>query len=117
MYGFSGSSGCRAANWVAEGTPMQNTSGKVMSLATALAALTGTTAIVPETAKADAVDKTPPAATAVPEAPAVVPNRIMAVGDDLLGFTVGKAPDGTMLATHYSHYSHSSHSSHYSSSR
>lgn len=97
---------------------MGNGSSKVMSLASALAALTGTAAIVPQPVGAEVIDPNATTPVAGLKAPELNPNRIVSLGEDLLGFTVTKAADGTVLADHYSHYSHSSHashSSHYSS--
>ncbi|WP_408904209.1 His-Xaa-Ser repeat protein HxsA2 [Pararoseomonas sp. SCSIO 73927] len=42
----------------------------------------------------------------------IIPNQIVVSGDDLLGFLVTRAEDGTVVAQHSSHVSHSSHSSH-----
>ena len=99
---------------------MPNKSPRILSLAAALAALTGTAATIsdhPAQAKATNPNESgPPEAM---QATGRTPNRVLSVGDDLLGFTVTKAADGTVLAqheSHYSHSSHSSHSSHYSSS-
>jgi hypothetical protein len=85
---------------------------KIMSLAAALAALTGTGAAV--SAPADAKTAEPRVADATDAKPVsgLEPNRIVSVGEDFLGFIVTDLADGTVLAQHYSHYSHSSHSSH-----
>jgi len=97
---------------------MSNTPPKIMSLAAALAALAGTSAIVSDRAEAKttaAMEYTTPDAGPVSD---LRPNRIVSIGKDFLGFIVTTAADGTMLAQHYSHTSHashSSHSSHYSS--
>jgi hypothetical protein len=85
-----------------------------LSLSAAIAALSGTTALVPTTADAsigttDQVDLAPQRHIAKGE-----PNVFFPAGEDLLGLIVTTAADGTVLAQHYSHYSHSSHSSHYS---
>lgn len=39
-------------------------------------------------------------------------NTVVSTGEDLLGFTIQKNADGTLLAQHYSHSSHASHASH-----
>jgi hypothetical protein len=89
---------------------------KLVSLAAALTALSGTGALLP------------PLADAKPSSPGksddatgpredVQPNVFMSVGKDLLGMIVKKGADGILTADHYSHSSHafhSSHSSHYS---
>jgi hypothetical protein len=91
---------------------------KLISLAAALAALSGTVGLVPSPAEAkvrngDTADTLKDMRTDGPQ-----PNVFMTVGNDLLGLIVTNAADGTVLAQHSSHYSHSSHashSSHYSS--
>ncbi|WP_206020287.1 His-Xaa-Ser repeat protein HxsA2 [Rhodovarius crocodyli] len=42
----------------------------------------------------------------------IIPNQIVMSGDDLFGFLVTRAEDGTVIAQHSSHVSHSSHASH-----
>ena len=93
---------------------------KIMSLTAALAALTGAAIAVSD--KAEANIGSPNESTSFNARPSsdLMPNRIVSVGEDFLGFIVTEASDGTMLAQHYSHYSHSSHASHashYSSRR
>jgi hypothetical protein len=93
---------------------------KLVSLATALAALSGAaglaaTATDANANTADIADNL----TAPQRATDAQPNVFIPVGEDLLGMTVTKKADGTVVADHYSHSSHashSSHSSHYSSS-
>ena len=94
---------------------MSNKSPKIMSLAAALAALTGTASIVTDPAEAKPTDPRESTAPDAAKPSDLIPNQIPSVGKDLLGFIVSKAPDGTVLAEHTSHYSHSSHSSHHSS--
>jgi hypothetical protein len=88
---------------------------KLVSLASALAALSGVAGLM--STPADAKVNTPGAADALKSdrANGPQPNVFMSVGQDLLGMIVTKTPDGAVLADHYSHSSHSSHSSHYSS--
>lgn len=88
---------------------------KILPLAAALAALTGTAIANSGPADAKAVEPSPTSPAVGQGASGLIPNRIVSVGSDLMGFIVTKAPDGTVLADHTSHYSHSSHSSHYSS--
>lgn len=98
---------------------MSKTPIQLVSLASALAALSGTAGLAstPADAKVTAPDSTD--TLKVDQANGLQPNMFMSSGRDLLGMIVTKTPDGTVLAEHYSHYSHSSHashSSHYSSS-
>ena len=81
--------------------------------------LAATLASLPMTSEASVRTESAKAQTtvAVSSAEAIVPNTILSVGEDLLGFLVTRAEDGTVVAEHASHSSHSSHSSHYSSSR
>lgn len=93
---------------------------KLMSLAAALAALAGASAIVSDPAEAKTTEPPNVQPSEVAKASGLNPNTIVGVGEDFLGFIVTKASDGTMMAahtSHYSHQSHASHSSHYSSSR
>ncbi len=87
---------------------------KLVSLASALAALSGATGLMstPADAKVNTLDVTDSLKSA--RANGLQPNVFMSVGQDLLGMIVRKTPDGTVLADHYSHSSHLSHSSHYS---
>lgn len=89
---------------------------KLVSLVSALAALSGAAGLV--STPADAKINAPDAADALKgdRANGPQPNVFMSVGQDLLGIIVRTTPDGMVLADHYSHSSHSSHSSHYSSS-
>jgi hypothetical protein len=89
---------------------------KLVSLASALAALAGAAGLVPSPAdaKVNTTDRTDALKDERAEGPQ--PNVFMTVGNDLLGLIVTKAADGTVLAQHYSHYSHSSHASHSSHS-
>jgi hypothetical protein len=86
-----------------------------MSLAAALAALGGSAAIVSGPAEAKPTDQRESTAPDAAKPSDLIPNQILSVGENLLGFIVTKTPDGTVLADHTSHYSHSSHSSHHSS--
>ena len=85
---------------------------KLVSLASALAALSGSAGLM--STPAHAKINTPDAADALKSdrANGLQPNVFMSVGQDLLGMVVTKTSDGTVLAEHYSHASHSSHSSH-----
>jgi hypothetical protein len=85
---------------------------KLVSLATALAALSGTTAALPTVAdaKPDNSNKAQRARDRLTDD--AQPNVLMSVGKDLLGMIVTTGQGGTVTAQHYSHYSHSSHSSH-----
>jgi hypothetical protein len=84
-------------------------------LATALAALSGAAGLLATPPDANANTADIGDATTAPRAADVQPNVFLPVGDNLLGMTVTKKADGTVVADHYSHASHSSHSSHYSS--
>jgi hypothetical protein len=84
----------------------------ILSLAAALAALSGVTTVAPALAAATNLgtndeDVNPQGATNTGRA-----NVFMPVGTDLLGLIVTTAEDGTVVAQHDSHYSHSSHASH-----
>jgi hypothetical protein len=97
---------------------MPNKPSKIMPLAVALAALTGTSAIASDPAEAKAPNPDESNSPDTMQISGRTPNRLLSVGEDLLGFTVSTAADGTMVAqheSHVSHASHSSHSSHYSS--
>ena len=85
---------------------------KLMGLAAALAALSGTTALLPPAA--DAKPTNPSNAEGITNGHArdVQPNIFMTVGKDFLGMIVRKNADGMVTADHYSHSSHASHSSH-----
>lgn len=92
---------------------------RLISLASALAALSGATGLL--SAPADAKAKIPDTVDALKASQVnrPQPNVFIPVGQDLLGMTVTKKADGTVVADHYSHSSHASHashSSHYSSS-
>src|SRR5690242_15740750 len=89
---------------------------KLVSLAAALAALSGTAALVPPTA--DAKPSNPGESDSLTNGRSedVRPNVLMSVGKDLLGMIVATDADGMVTADHYSHYSHSSHASHSSHS-
>ena len=93
---------------------MSSKTPRIISLAAALAALTGTTAVVSDPADAKTTEPSAADPTDGTKAIGLTPNRIVSVGEDLLGFIVSKAADGTVVADHTSHYSHSSHSSHHS---
>jgi hypothetical protein len=89
---------------------MKNRRITILPLAAALSAL----ATVPATetsAAAPATDAVTPQADKLADQ---APNTFVSTGEDLLGFLVTTAPDGTIVAQHRSHSSHSSHSSHHS---
>lgn len=88
---------------------------KLLSVATALAALSGAAGLMatPTDANANAADVAD--TLAAQHATDAQPNVFIPVGEDLLGMTVTKKADGIVVADHYSHSSHASHSSHYSS--
>ena len=86
----------------------------IMPLAAALAALTGTAAIIAAPADAKTTEPVTSDSIKATEPSGAAPNRVVSVGEDFLGFIVTNKADGTVLAQHYSHYSHSSHASHYS---
>ncbi len=93
---------------------------KLMSLAAALAALAGASAIISDPAEAKTSDPRSADLAEAAKATGLIPNTLVSAGEDFLGFIVTKASDGTVLAqhvSHYSHRSHASHSSHYSSAR
>ncbi len=85
---------------------------KLVSLAVALAALTGEAALVAEPADAKIADPGDLEQAGVTSSAAQKPNRIVTTGQDYLGFTISHRPNGTVLAEHYSHVSHASHASH-----
>jgi hypothetical protein len=89
---------------------------KLVSLAAALAALSGAAGLVPSPAEAKVSNADTTDTFKDTRADGPQPNVFMTVGNDLLGLIVTKAADGTVLAQHYSHYSHSSHASHSSHS-
>jgi hypothetical protein len=93
---------------------MSKKPAKLISLATALAALPGVAMFWSPAVQAKTGD--PGAAEGVrgSRSTDARPNVFMAVGKDLLGMTVKKGRDGVVTADHYSHASHESHSSHYS---
>jgi hypothetical protein len=87
-------------------------SRNIISLAAAIAALSGGTAVISTPAAAriggsDEVAVGQNGSTAKGE-----PNVFMSIGNNLLGLIVTKATDGTVSAQHYSHSSHASHESH-----
>ena len=84
---------------------------KLVSLAAALAALSGTVALLPPTADAKARNPGKSDDATSPRED-VQPNVFMTAGKDLLGMIVKKGTDGIVTADHYSHSSHSSHASH-----
>ncbi len=91
---------------------MKRTPLKIVSIAAALAALSGAVS----TNAAEGAVNVPEANQAQnphqDRATTVTPNVLMPVGSDLLGLVVTKGADGVVVADHYSHVSHSSHSSH-----
>jgi hypothetical protein len=84
----------------------------LISLAAALAALSGTSAVMSSVADAKPADVTKPDGMNEGRGEDVRPNVLMSVERDLLGMIVTTSSDGMVTAQHYSHYSHSSHSSH-----
>ena len=91
---------------------MSHKAPKIVPLAAALAALTGTAAMTAASAEAKITDTNEPNVTQAMRATSLTPNQVMSVGEDLLGFIVSTASDGTLVAQHVSHASHSSHASH-----
>jgi hypothetical protein len=88
---------------------------KLVSLASALAALSGTAAVT--TQPADATPTEPAREGMLADrSENAQPNVFMSAGKDLLGMIVTTGADGLVTADHYSHYSHSSHASHSSHS-
>src|ERR1700730_7792898 len=85
---------------------------KLVSLAAALAALSGTAALVPPAADAEPSDPGKLEGVVDGRGEEVRPNVLMSVGQDLLGMIVTTGADGIVTADHYSHSSHASHSSH-----
>ena len=89
---------------------------KLMPLAAALAGLSGTAAVVaPASANAPEPQNLDQGTAA--QMTDLVPNKIVSIGADLMGFLVAKTANGVVVAQHASHASHSSHASHYSSGR
>ena len=84
----------------------------IVSLGAALAALTGASVQGIQAKTAATADVTVTAGN--PESQ-VVPNAHFQAGEDLLGFTMTRQADGTLVAQHASHASHASHTSHASS--
>jgi hypothetical protein len=90
---------------------------KLVSLASALAALSGTAAVTTQPADATPTEPTQEGMR-TDRSENAQPNVFMSVGKDLLGMILTTGADGFVTADHYSHSSHashSSHSSHYSS--
>jgi hypothetical protein len=85
---------------------------KILSLAAALAALSGVTAVNSTPAAANTTSTDEAGTTQSSPIASAEPNVFMSVGSNLLGLIVTTAADGTVVADHYSHVSHSSHSSH-----
>jgi len=92
---------------------MSNKSPRILSLAAALSALAATAVVASDPADAKAVG---PQESTAPDATKpvsdLIPNQILSVGTDLLGFIVNNNGDGTVVAQHVSHASHASHASH-----
>jgi hypothetical protein len=84
----------------------------LISLAAALAALSGTSAVVSSSADAKPAEVTKADGVNEGHGDDLQPNVLMSVDKDLLGMIVTTSSDGMVTAQHYSHYSHSSHSSH-----
>ena len=85
---------------------------KLVSLASALAALPAAAGVVAAPANAKVIVPDTADALKGDDGARVQPNVFLPAGDNLLGLIVSKSADGTVLADHYSHYSHGSHSSH-----
>lgn len=85
---------------------------KLISLASALAALPGAAALLSPAADAKPSDPGTAERVASNRDENARPNLFMAVGRDLLGLIVRKGSDGIVTADHYSHSSHASHESH-----
>jgi hypothetical protein len=88
----------------------------LVSLAAALAALSGTAGLVSPAADAKSSDPSKSEGVTEGRGEEVKPNVLMSVGKYLLGMIVTTGADGMVTADHYSHYSHSSHASHTSHS-
>jgi hypothetical protein len=86
----------------------------ILPLAAALAALAGLSATAPDPTNAKTAEPTGRDGLSGIAAAKPAPNRIVTTGQALLGFTVNKAANGTVVAQHGSHVSHHSHHSHYS---
>lgn len=95
---------------------MPNKPPKIVPLATALAALVGAAPVISDAAEARTAEPADLSSTGSGRATAQTANSIVSVGENLLGFIVTKAADGSVLAQHELHYSHSSHASHSSHS-
>ena len=93
---------------------MSTNAPKIMPLAAALASLVGPGALVTNSAEAKTANPIEAASASLEHTSGLMPNRIISIGTDFLGFIVTTAADGTMLAQHYSHTSHASHASHHS---
>ncbi len=93
---------------------MAHPKGRILSVAAALSAITGGSALSIGTARADTVpltDETNGPARDLGNSTSA--NHIIKAGGDLLGFVVTRASDGSIItAAHDSHVSHSSHASH-----
>jgi hypothetical protein len=100
---------------------MEMKSPKIISLAAALAALSGGAAVISTPVAANIASPDEATATQNGRSAKSAPNVFMSFDTVFLGLIVTKAVDGTVSAQHYSHSSHasheshSSHSSHYSS--
>jgi His-Xaa-Ser system protein HxsD len=89
---------------------MKRKSISLVSLASALAAISPSIANATPTKASGSSSDAKSTEKAVGEA-----NAFFSLGEDLMGLRTSVQPDGTILAQHVSHSSHSSHSSHYSS--
>jgi hypothetical protein len=92
------------------GTKMTKKPIAIIPIAAALAALGGTTAATATTG--EQAEKNMAQTHAEDTAAKAGPNVLFKVGENLLGLTVLKQADGTVLAQHFSHSSHGSHGSH-----
>jgi hypothetical protein len=89
---------------------------KLITVAAALAALSGTATLLSPAADAKPNDAGTSEGVTSNRSEEVQPNVLMSAGKDLLGMIVKKGADGVITADHYSHASHASHESHSSHS-
>jgi hypothetical protein len=92
---------------------MKRKSTVILPLASALAALSGSSMVVAEAKSVPTGDAAVNSEAAA--AQKVQPNTLVSTGESLLGFIMTEQPDGTVVAQHASHASHASHHSHSSS--
>jgi hypothetical protein len=82
----------------------------ILPLASALAALLGSSVVGTQPVEAATPPSTGPEQKA--GSPNLTANTLISTGESLLGFLVTEQADGTIVAQHVSHASHSSHASH-----